>query len=68
MEKYHVSSLIQDFVFSSKKMGCIRCISTQVYNKIQGIGCAVRAIYASCAGTAAHRHNNRIMCIKFKGY
>ena len=24
-------------------------------------GCAVRAIYASCAGTAAHRHNNRIM-------
>ena len=26
-------------------------------------GCAVRAIYASCAGTAAHRHNNRIMYI-----
>ena len=24
-------------------------------------GCAVRAIYASCAGTATHRHNNRIM-------
>ena len=25
-EKYHVSSLIQDFVFSSQKKGCIRCI------------------------------------------
>ena len=32
-EKYHVSSLIQDFVFSSKKVGCIRCISSLVYNK-----------------------------------
>ena len=26
-EKYHVSSVIQDFVFSSLKKGCIRCIS-----------------------------------------
>ena len=33
MEKYYVSSLIQGFVFSSRKMGCIRCISSQVYNK-----------------------------------
>ena len=24
-------------------------------------GCAMCAIYASCAGTAAHRHNNLIM-------
>ena len=32
-EKYHVSSLIQDFVFSSRIMGCIRCISSLVYNK-----------------------------------
>ena len=32
-EKYHVSSLIQDFVFASRKMGCIRCVSSQVYNK-----------------------------------
>ena len=32
-EKYHVSSLIQDFVFSSRKMGCTKCISMQVYNK-----------------------------------
>ena len=32
-EKYHVSSLIQDFVFSSRKMGCSMCISSQVYNK-----------------------------------
>ena len=32
-EKYHVSSLIQGFVFSSKKIGCIRCISSQVCNK-----------------------------------
>ena len=31
-EKYHASSLIQDFVSSSRKMGCIRCISSQVYN------------------------------------
>ena len=28
-------------------------------------GCAVRAIYVSCAGTAAHRHNNRIIIIIF---
>ena len=34
-EKYHVSGLIQGFVFSSRKMGCIRCISLQVYNKLQ---------------------------------
>ena len=34
-EKYHVSRVIQDFVFSSRKKGCIRCISLQVYNIIQ---------------------------------
>ena len=34
MEKYHVSSLIQDFVFLSWKKGCIWCISLQVYNNI----------------------------------
>ena len=32
-EKYHVISRIQDFVFYSKKMGCIRFFSSQVYNK-----------------------------------
>ena len=32
-EKYHVSSLIQDLVFDSRKMGCMRCISSQVYNE-----------------------------------
>ena len=32
--KYHISSLIQDFVFSTRKKGCIRCISLQVYNKL----------------------------------
>ena len=32
-EKYHTSRLIQDFVSSSRKMGCIRCKSSQVYNK-----------------------------------
>ena len=32
-EKYHPSSVIQDFVFSSRKSSCIRCISLQVYNK-----------------------------------
>ena len=34
MEKYHPSSVMQDFVFSSRKSGCIRYISLQVYNKI----------------------------------
>ena len=33
MEKYHLSSAIQDFVFSSWKSGFIRYISLQVYNK-----------------------------------
>ena len=33
MEKYHFSSLLQDFVFSSRKIGCIRCISSQIYTK-----------------------------------
>ena len=32
-EKYHVSSLIQYFVFPGRKTGCIRCTSSQVYNK-----------------------------------
>ena len=32
-EKYHPSRVIQDFVFLSRKRGCIRCISLQVYNK-----------------------------------
>ena len=32
-KKYQVSSLIQDFVFSSRKKGCIRCILSQVNNK-----------------------------------
>ena len=34
-EKDHVSSLIQDFIFSSRKKGYIKCISLQVYNKNQ---------------------------------
>ena len=33
-EKYHFSSLIKDLVFSSRKMDYIRCISSQVYNKV----------------------------------
>ena len=33
-EKYHATIVIQDFVFSSWKWGCIKCISLQVYNKI----------------------------------
>ena len=33
-EKYQVNSLIQGFVFSSRKMGCIMCISSQVYKKV----------------------------------
>ena len=35
MEKYHPSKVIPDFVFLSRKRGCIRCISLQVYNKCQ---------------------------------
>ena len=34
-EKYRASSVIQDFVFLSRKRGCIRCISLQVYNKLE---------------------------------
>ena len=34
-EKYHPRSVIQDFVFLSRKRGCIRCLSLQVYNKIK---------------------------------
>ena len=34
-EKYHVSSVIQDFEFPSHKKGCIGCISWQVYNKLK---------------------------------
>ena len=29
-EKYHPRSVIQDFVFLSRKRGCIRCLSLQV--------------------------------------
>ena len=32
-EKYHFSSVIQYCAFSSRKKGCIGCISWQVYNK-----------------------------------
>ena len=38
-EKNHVSSVIQDFTFSSRKNGRIRCISLQVYNKYQNLMC-----------------------------
>ena len=33
-EKYHPSRVIQDCVFSSRKGGCIRCISLQVCNEM----------------------------------
>ena len=36
-EKY-VSRVIQDFVFSSRKNGCIGCILSQVYNKFSYAG------------------------------
>ena len=41
------------------------CIGEQIHNNYLNIACAVRAIYASCAGTAAHRHNNRIMYVAY---
>ena len=44
-EKYHVSSLIQGFVFFSRKMGCIRCISSQVYNKLNDHTAHINAFY-----------------------
>ena len=31
-EKYHPSRVIQDFVYLSRKRGCIMCISLQVYS------------------------------------
>ena len=31
--------MIQDFVFLSRKKGCFRCISSQVYNKNQNLMC-----------------------------
>ena len=34
-EKYHPSRVIQNSVFLSRKRGCIRCISLQVYNNIE---------------------------------
>ena len=34
MEKYHPSRVKQDFVFFSRKRGCIRSSSLQVYNKM----------------------------------
>ena len=40
-EKYHPSSVIQDFEFSSRKSSCIKSISLQVYNK---------RIYHECEG------------------
>ena len=33
-EKYHASSVIQDFVFLSQKKCCIRCISLQVQSTL----------------------------------
>ena len=32
-EKYHPSRVIQNSVFLSRKRGCIRCISLQVYSE-----------------------------------
>ena len=34
-ESYHLSKMIQDFAFSSRKGSCTRCISLQVYNRTQ---------------------------------
>ena len=39
-EKYHPSSMIQDFVFSSWKSSCIRCISCRYIIIFQmGLNC-----------------------------
>ena len=34
-EKCHASRVIQEFVFLSRKRGCIRCVSLQVYDKLK---------------------------------
>ena len=34
-EKYHASSVIQNFAILSWKKCCIRCISLQVFNKMK---------------------------------
>ena len=36
-EKYHISSLTQDFVFCSRKMDCVMCISSLLYNKMENL-------------------------------
>ena len=50
MEKYHVSSVIQDFVFSSRKKGCIGCISRQEYNKILYFHILIDYEFTCCIG------------------
>ena len=53
-EKYYPSSVIQDFVFSSRKSSCIRCISLQVYNK------AVEQLTCDSLGKITWGRNNFI--------
>ena len=55
-EKYHPSSVIQDFVFSSRKSSCIRCISLQVYNK---------SIYRMTSRLACNKIDNPLVVNRF---
>ena len=51
-EKYHISSLMQDFIFSGRKMGCIRCIISQVYNKFPDHALVRAAPFSYAVGKA----------------
>ena len=61
MEKYHLSRVIQDFVFLSRKRGCIRCISLQVYNKGADKTAQICRLVCTCI---AHRPRRQVLfCI-----
>ena len=56
-EKYHPNRVIQDFVFLSRKSGCIRCISLQVYNKLKYV--------ADTGKIQIYGFEKKFKCIKF---
>ena len=62
-EKYHVISRIQDFVFYSKKMGCIRFFSSQVYNK-DWYQTSKLSNYKICAHMGSLRENLTLLHVR----
>ena len=57
-EKYHASSVIQDFLFLSGKRGSIRCISLLVYNKDSYCGFKNSVDPAELIFTCKKKHRN----------